>query len=316
MLLERSRRRPRRSTRTCSSDAARSIALYHLDRLWAEHLAELSEVREGVHLRALGRLDPLDEFHRAAVPAFNELVPEIEERTIATFEEAEIDRRLAARRRGAGPADARPGPTWCTTTRSAPSSTASSPPSAAASPAADPAAPAKRRRPRACGDRPRRGPDRCASRTAHTPPPATDRCGAAGQPPPPAGNGCPCGRGSRADAGVGRLCGAPIRRWRMPACAVKAVNHRRGPGRFAARHGSRVAAGRRGGGRSTRLALARARVAVCGDPGRPSRPMPGCGRRALDGRACRGRGGQMSSGRTPDRVCVHPIGCAHARGGR
>ncbi|WP_422740029.1 accessory Sec system translocase SecA2 [Micromonospora sp. WMMD729] len=71
--------------------AARSIALFHLDRLWAEHLAELSEVREGVHLRALGRLDPLDEFHRAAVPAFNNLVPEIEARTIATFTETEFD---------------------------------------------------------------------------------------------------------------------------------------------------------------------------------------------------------------------------------
>ncbi|MFG1777951.1 accessory Sec system translocase SecA2 [Micromonospora sp. NPDC049051] len=70
--------------------AARSIALYHLDRLWAEHLAELSEVREGVHLRALGRLDPLDEFHRAAVPAFNDLIPEIERRTLATFEETEF----------------------------------------------------------------------------------------------------------------------------------------------------------------------------------------------------------------------------------
>ncbi|MEV1015537.1 accessory Sec system translocase SecA2 [Micromonospora sp. NPDC049801] len=71
--------------------AGRSIALFHLDRLWAEHLAELSEVREGVHLRALGRLDPLDEFHRAAVPAFNNLVPEIEARTIATFNETEFD---------------------------------------------------------------------------------------------------------------------------------------------------------------------------------------------------------------------------------
>ncbi|MER7168117.1 accessory Sec system translocase SecA2 [Micromonospora sp. NPDC000207] len=70
---------------------ARSIALYHLDRLWAEHLAELNEVREGVHLRALGRLDPLDEFHRAAVPAFNDLIPEIERRTIDTFTETEFD---------------------------------------------------------------------------------------------------------------------------------------------------------------------------------------------------------------------------------
>jgi preprotein translocase subunit SecA len=72
------------------SKVARSIALYHLDRLWAEHLAELAEVREGVHLRALGRLDPLDEFHRSAVPAFNRLIPEIEARTVETFEETEF----------------------------------------------------------------------------------------------------------------------------------------------------------------------------------------------------------------------------------
>ena len=70
--------------------AGRSIALYQLDRAWAEHLAELADVREGVHLRALGRLDPLDEFHRAAVPAFNELIPQVEARTIETFEDAEI----------------------------------------------------------------------------------------------------------------------------------------------------------------------------------------------------------------------------------
>jgi preprotein translocase subunit SecA len=72
------------------NEAGRSIALFHLDRLWAEHLAELSEVREGVHLRALGRLDPLDEFHRAAVPAFQKLVPEIEARTLATVEELDL----------------------------------------------------------------------------------------------------------------------------------------------------------------------------------------------------------------------------------
>ncbi len=72
------------------SRVARSIALYHVDRLWAEHLAELSEVREGVHLRALARVDPLDEFHRSAVPAFNRLVPEVETRTAATFAEMDL----------------------------------------------------------------------------------------------------------------------------------------------------------------------------------------------------------------------------------
>ncbi|SCL22142.1 protein translocase subunit secA [Micromonospora pallida] len=91
MLLDRVPEKAGEMDEDLLTRAARWIALYHTDRLWAEHLAELSEVREGVHLRALGRLDPLDEFHRAAVPAFNALIPEIETRTIATFTETEFD---------------------------------------------------------------------------------------------------------------------------------------------------------------------------------------------------------------------------------
>ena len=63
------------------------------------------------------------------------LIPEIEARTIATFEEAEFDRRTGSPDDGASwSGRAPPGRTWCTTTRSAPSSTVSSRPSAAASP--------------------------------------------------------------------------------------------------------------------------------------------------------------------------------------
>ncbi|MFC7549932.1 accessory Sec system translocase SecA2 [Plantactinospora sp. GCM10030261] len=91
MLIDRLPEKTKDMDEDILSRAARSIALYHLDRLWAAHLAELSEVREGVHLRALGRLDPLDEFHRSAVPAFNDLIPEIERRTVETFEETEFD---------------------------------------------------------------------------------------------------------------------------------------------------------------------------------------------------------------------------------
>jgi len=49
MLLERTEK-AKEIDEDVLSEAARSIAIYHLDRLWAEHLAELSEVREGVHL--------------------------------------------------------------------------------------------------------------------------------------------------------------------------------------------------------------------------------------------------------------------------
>ena len=70
------------------ADAARQITLWHLDRAWADHLGFLAEVREGIHLRALGRgLDPLDQFHKEAVPAFYRLLSGVEQRSVQTFEE-------------------------------------------------------------------------------------------------------------------------------------------------------------------------------------------------------------------------------------
>jgi preprotein translocase subunit SecA len=68
------------------TEAARQITLYHLDRAWAEHIADLADVREGIHLRALGRgLDPLDQFHKAAVSSFNKVLDEAEQRSAESF---------------------------------------------------------------------------------------------------------------------------------------------------------------------------------------------------------------------------------------
>jgi len=69
---------------------ARLIALYHLDRGWSDHLAMLADIREGIHLRALGRQDPLDEFHREAIPAFRDFMTAADDKTVETFEEADI----------------------------------------------------------------------------------------------------------------------------------------------------------------------------------------------------------------------------------
>ncbi|MGH3239635.1 MAG: accessory Sec system translocase SecA2, partial [Spirillospora sp.] len=67
--------------------AARQIVLYQLDRCWSEHLAYLADLREGIHLRSLGRgLDPLIEFNREAVPAGKRLLGDVRKRSIAAFE--------------------------------------------------------------------------------------------------------------------------------------------------------------------------------------------------------------------------------------
>ncbi|MBW6437209.1 accessory Sec system translocase SecA2 [Actinoplanes hulinensis] len=64
---------------------ARTIVLHHLDTAWADYLGFIGELREGIHLRAVANLDPLDEFHRAAVPEFRRLIPDAEERAAAVF---------------------------------------------------------------------------------------------------------------------------------------------------------------------------------------------------------------------------------------
>ncbi len=64
----------------------RLVMLYHLDRGWADHLAYLADIRESIHLRALGRQNPLDEFHRLAVDAFASLAADAIEAAQQTFE--------------------------------------------------------------------------------------------------------------------------------------------------------------------------------------------------------------------------------------
>ena len=68
----------------------RMIMLFHLDRGWADHLAYLSDIRESIHLRALGRQNPLDEFHRLGVDAFANLAADAIEASQQTFETANV----------------------------------------------------------------------------------------------------------------------------------------------------------------------------------------------------------------------------------
>jgi preprotein translocase subunit SecA len=57
---------------------ARRVALFHVDRLWADHLAWLADLRESIHLVSLGRKEPLHEFQKAATEAFLGLEKRIE----------------------------------------------------------------------------------------------------------------------------------------------------------------------------------------------------------------------------------------------
>lgn len=71
--------------------AAREIMLYHLDLGWSDHLALMDDVRESIHLRAIARETPIDEFHRIAVREFKELAQQAVDNAVDTFNEVPID---------------------------------------------------------------------------------------------------------------------------------------------------------------------------------------------------------------------------------
>ncbi|OZM75223.1 accessory Sec system translocase SecA2 [Amycolatopsis antarctica] len=71
------------------AEVCREVMLFHLDQLWSDHLAFLNEVRETIHLRALARETPLDEFHRTAIPEFRKISGEVEARSAKTLVDAE-----------------------------------------------------------------------------------------------------------------------------------------------------------------------------------------------------------------------------------
>jgi len=63
----------------------RRAALFHIDRLWADHLAWLADLRESIHLVKLGRMEPLFEFQKSATEAFLIMEKAIERDVRATL---------------------------------------------------------------------------------------------------------------------------------------------------------------------------------------------------------------------------------------
>ncbi len=70
--------------------AARLVVLAHLDEAWSDHLAVLDDVREGIHLRALARESPIEEFRRIAGELFDPFFDVVYERAAATLADADV----------------------------------------------------------------------------------------------------------------------------------------------------------------------------------------------------------------------------------
>lgn len=66
------------------------ITLYYINKCWADHLDYLSYIRESIHLVVIGRKNPLDEFHKSAIEAFESMMEKIESEIINKFNTVKI----------------------------------------------------------------------------------------------------------------------------------------------------------------------------------------------------------------------------------
>lgn len=63
----------------------KTITLFQIDRCWAEHLAMIADVREGIHLASVGGKSPVQEFHKIVDAEFHRLEQKIDDTLIETF---------------------------------------------------------------------------------------------------------------------------------------------------------------------------------------------------------------------------------------
>ena len=63
----------------------RRVALYHIDRLWSDHLAWVNDTRESIHLVSLGGMTPINEFMKSVTAVFMEIRGKVEDAVVAAL---------------------------------------------------------------------------------------------------------------------------------------------------------------------------------------------------------------------------------------
>ncbi|OXM14623.1 DEAD/DEAH box helicase [Paenibacillus herberti] len=62
---------------TPMSPSEQRVRLFYIDKFWADHLAYVSYIREGIHLESLASRNPIDEFHAQIIQAYEQIPAEI-----------------------------------------------------------------------------------------------------------------------------------------------------------------------------------------------------------------------------------------------
>jgi preprotein translocase subunit SecA len=68
-----------------AADLERRLRLYAIDRCWADHLATVADIKDGIHLVAVGGLSPLEEFHKSVLRSFEHTFDSVADRVGTKF---------------------------------------------------------------------------------------------------------------------------------------------------------------------------------------------------------------------------------------
>ncbi|MFA5015302.1 MAG: accessory Sec system translocase SecA2 [Actinomycetota bacterium] len=69
------------------------ISLYYIDKYWSQFLAEIADIREGIHLRRIGGQVPLIEYQKLAISLFDEFLSKLDETLVKEFNRLPINNR-------------------------------------------------------------------------------------------------------------------------------------------------------------------------------------------------------------------------------
>lgn len=71
-------------------EVEKQLTLFFINKHWAEYIEYMNYTKESIHLVVMGRKNPVDEFHKIAIEAFSEMLEDIENDIVSTFERVEI----------------------------------------------------------------------------------------------------------------------------------------------------------------------------------------------------------------------------------
>ncbi|MDF2632256.1 MAG: SecA domain protein [Caproiciproducens sp.] len=70
--------------------AERQLTLYFINFHWAQYLESMEYIRDGIHFMLIAGKNPIDEYHRTAIAAFDEMMEDIKEDIVSSMKKYKI----------------------------------------------------------------------------------------------------------------------------------------------------------------------------------------------------------------------------------